>query len=104
MPVGGRVPTFELHDRLRKAREEAGLSNAEMAEHLDLSVSALSHYQTGKAVPRRLIVILWALRTGVSHQWLQTGIAPGPDDDPDNEFTEFLSRLRESNPRPSHYE
>ncbi|QHO92220.1 XRE family transcriptional regulator [Actinomyces sp. 432] len=78
----GFIPTFTIHDRLRKAREAACLEQAELAEQIGVSRASISAYESGRvAKPRRIVVNAWSLATGVPVQWLITGIAPTPEDD-----------------------
>ena len=72
-PPGPSVPEWTLADRLVKARKWAGLEQEELAEKADIARSSLSKYENGHAVPRRPVLISWALATGVSLAWLETG-------------------------------
>jgi transcriptional regulator with XRE-family HTH domain len=67
---------FTTPDRLRKAREHRELSQAEFAQITGLGRSAIQSYESGKTRPKRGALNLWALATGVSVQWLETGTAP----------------------------
>lgn len=70
------VPEWTKSDRLRKARESAGLEQGELAEMAGLSRTGVSNAETGRTEPRKSTVMLWALATGVSFEWLMTGEAP----------------------------
>ena len=81
-PTVGIIPTFTIHDRLRKAREAAGLDQVQLADIIGMSRTSVSNYETGvMAKPRKIVVNAWALATGVPVQWLETGVAPAPGDD-----------------------
>ena len=67
------VPKWTLGDRLTKARHCAEVSQQEMADYLGLSRPALSYYETGVSMPKLGTLRLWALRTGVSLDWLRYG-------------------------------
>lgn len=66
------IPQWRLGDRLRRAREEAGLEQAELAERLGISKAAVSAYEKGRRTPRDFIrfVKRWADETEVPWQWL----------------------------------
>ena len=69
---GEVVPSWTIADRLRKAREEAGLGVAEFAEEIGVNRRTVSRYESG-ANPPKSIVLLWQMRTGVPAEWLTTG-------------------------------
>lgn len=75
------IPAWSLGDRLRKAREHAGLEQAEMARELGTSRTTVGNAERGDRTPRRSLVMAWSLRTGVPLVWLETGEAPAPDGD-----------------------
>lgn len=78
----GGVPQFDLHDRLRKAREWAGMEQGELAGALDVSRNTIGNYETRATTRLKPLVLKqWAMRTGVPYEWLLTGEVPaGPDD------------------------
>lgn len=67
------VPEWTLGDRLKKAREHAGLSQAELAGKTGISMSSVSRYEIGKTRPSRPALLAWHLCTGVSLEWLMGG-------------------------------
>ncbi len=71
--VGHAVPSWDLTDRLVKARAHADLNQAELADRLDISAKTLQRYEQGRAVPRRGLLLGWAVATGVSPLWLEKG-------------------------------
>lgn len=72
--VAGIVPEWTLGDRLRKARELTGLDRAAFALELGVSRNTVSAYELNeRAKPRVVVLRSWALRCGVSQQWLETG-------------------------------
>ena len=73
------VPEWTLGDRLRKARELAGLQAVQLADDLGINRHSVANYETGRTSPRRLVIEAWARRTGVSLHWLQNGESPRPD-------------------------
>ena len=78
---GGKVPVWTLGDRLRKARLEAGLEQAQLAAELGIARNSVATYENGRTKPRRPVLLAWAMRTGVSLEWLTTDDMPGPDGD-----------------------
>ncbi len=74
----GNIPQFTLGDRLRKAREQAGLGSAEFADTIGVSRNTVGNYEADRVTPRRIVLNAWALATGVPLAWLQTGESPRP--------------------------
>src|SRR5690606_16848470 len=90
-PIGaGAVPEWELRHRLIRAREYAGLEQSELARELGTSRNTISNAERGKSVPRRSLKMAWALRTGVSLTWLETGQAEEPPPPPGEEVVRPL--------------
>ena len=77
----GRIPQFTMGDRLRKAREMAGVESGEFADQIGVSRNTVTNYERDKVAPRKIVLNAWALRTGVPLSWLQTGIAASPSPD-----------------------
>lgn len=74
---GGSVPRFELPDRARKAREFAGLDQGQLAERIGVARSTIARMEQGKTTrAKRPLLVAWALATGVSLQWIETGVGP----------------------------
>jgi transcriptional regulator with XRE-family HTH domain len=65
-----RVPQWTLGDRMRKARESAGLKQTEMAEEIGIGRSSIINYESDKATPPRPVLVAWALRCSVPYEWL----------------------------------
>lgn len=75
-----RVPTFDLSDRLRKARESAGLGQAELSDQIGISRTSISAAERGSTKPRKAVLIAWAFATHVPFEWLTTGqVNENPD-------------------------
>lgn len=64
-------PEFTQGDRLRKARETAGLSQEQLAAELGVSKNTISNYETGNVKPRHPTLLAWSMRTRVSLGWLK---------------------------------
>lgn len=75
--IGGTlIPRWTLGDRLRKARELAGLQQIELAAELGIHRGSVANYESGRTTPNRPVVMAWALRCGVPFEWLRDGQAP----------------------------
>lgn len=68
-----RVPQWDVADRMRKALREADVGVQEMAEYLGVGRSTVSTWINGRIAPGKQTMRLWALRCGVSYEWLATG-------------------------------
>ena len=76
------VPEWSLGDRLRKARSLTGMTVAEFAAHIGVSDRTINNAENDKRAVRRITLNAWAMATGVSLAWLETGHAaaePTPD-------------------------
>lgn len=84
MPVRSASPAdleIDQVDRLHKSLRIAGMTSGQMAEYLGVHRNTVSNYLGGKSVDKRTLM-LWALRTGVPYEWLQSGkVAPDGGDD-----------------------
>lgn len=73
------IPVWTLGDRLRKAREDAGLSQAELAAAISVSRNTVGNAELGERVPLAITLRAWSEVTGVPLEWLRTGeVAPPP--------------------------
>lgn len=77
-PHGGTVPEFTVGDRLRKAREVSQMDQGELADAMGVSRRTISNNESGNVKPRVIVIRAWALATGVSAAWLETGVS-APD-------------------------
>lgn len=75
------VPVLTFAQRLRIAREHAGLEQTELAERAKISRATISAAERGHRAPSSATLTLWAWACGVSRHWLETGEAPSPDGD-----------------------
>ena len=78
-----RVPTFDLSDRLRKARESAGFDQVQLSEQIGISRTSISAAERGSSKPRKAVLIAWAFATRVPFEWLMTGSTNNETPDPD---------------------
>ena len=75
----------DMADRLAKSLRLAGVGVAEMAQWLEKSPNTVGTWLRGTAKPDPANLKMWAIRTGVPSEWLETGIWPegwpgNPDD------------------------
>lgn len=69
------VPNWTLGDRLRKAREHAGLEQGELASRVGISRNTVSNYELGRGQrpPKVVILRAWATECGVPYEWIVDG-------------------------------
>lgn len=94
------VPEFDLADRMRKGLRIAGMTVQEMADYLGVTRTTVSNWINGHVPPSKQTQRLWALRTGVDFDWLQTG--ENPHQAVPDEGAVMLPRL-DSNQQPAGY-
>ncbi|MEJ4103005.1 helix-turn-helix transcriptional regulator [Corynebacterium mastitidis] len=83
--IAGVVPRFDFSDRVRKAREYAGLTQQDLADAAGIGRATITRIEQGKTVPRRPTIVSLALATGVDQIWLETGETPAnPEGDGGN--------------------
>lgn len=89
----GRVPEFTLGDRLRKARELTGLTIRQFAEQIGVSHGTITNAEGDLRRVRPITIKAYAMRTGVSVEWLETGRRPqSPDNGPEGGTTSGHAR------------
>lgn len=66
----GRVPTFSLGERIRKAREDQGLSQQEFADALGIHRRTLVGWEKGHHQPSYGDIMLVSSVADVSLEWL----------------------------------
>ena len=94
---------FDVADRMRKSLRVSEVSVQEMAEYLGVQRNSVGRWINGHVNPSRQTLRLWALRTGVPFEWLETGRDarnPRPDGPDGGEEC----AIRDSNPEPADYE
>lgn len=72
-PASPGVPQWDVADRMRKALREADISVQQMAVYLDVSRNTVSTWINGRIKPSIQTQRLWAMRCGVSYNWLHHG-------------------------------
>lgn len=65
-----RIPVFSLGERIRKAREDQGLSQAEFAIRLGVDRKTVSNWEGSRNQPRYGDLMLIASVTDVNLPWL----------------------------------
>lgn len=67
-----RIPTFTLGDRMAKARQDAGITQEEMARRFGKSHSTIAKWELDKSQPNNMLAVLnrWSQETHVPVQWL----------------------------------
>jgi transcriptional regulator with XRE-family HTH domain len=75
-PVVAAVPEWDVADRMRKALRESGVGVQEIADYLGVARNTVSTWINGRIEPSKQTLRLWALRCGVSYEWLETGRTP----------------------------
>ena len=92
----GNIPEFTQGDRLRVALRHAGIGVQEMADYLDVTRGSVGNWINDRVAPSKQTMRLWALRCGVSLEWLETGKAPTGNPSGPGSYT-----TRDSNPEPA---
>ena len=78
-----------LGARIAALRRQAGLSQAQLAQHLKISPSAMGMYEQGRREPSMETVVALAREFRVSTDYLLTGSHPAP---PDQRLEEVMLR------------
>lgn len=79
---------FGQPDRLGKALDVSGTTSMEMAEYLGVTRTTISNYINGHTDPKKQTLRLWAMKTGVPLEWIETGELPtNPDNGGGNTVT-----------------
>lgn len=76
----GRTPEWTVADRLRKARESAGLEQQELATMIDCSRQTVGNYENNNwdRTRRRATLRLWAWACGVDPAWIDPSLNGPP--------------------------
>lgn len=64
------IPEWDMADRMRKSLRHADIGVQEMADYLGVDRGTISNWINGRIKPRKQALLLWAMRTGVSYDWL----------------------------------
>lgn len=82
-------------DQLRKRREALGLSRAELADRLGVSVSAVGNYETGVSTPKEAVLLKLFNALEVDPNYLYSGCYLHRGDTPSDEERRLLQKYRE---------
>ena len=63
-------PDWTLQDKIRKAREYAGMSQQDLADRLSIARASVVNWERGHTVPLRPLLDMVADATGVDPDWL----------------------------------
>ncbi|MGE0714812.1 MAG: helix-turn-helix transcriptional regulator [Alphaproteobacteria bacterium] len=69
---------MSIGDRIRVARERAGLSQAQLAEAIRVAQPTVANWENGNHDPQRPKVALLAAELRVDQEWLEFGRGRGP--------------------------
>lgn len=75
LPGAYHVPAFDVHDRLTKARNDAGLTQSQMAELLGVGRRSIVRYESSGNVPRS-VILSYHVATKTDLSWLENGYTP----------------------------
>jgi transcriptional regulator with XRE-family HTH domain len=93
---GELVPEWTVGDRLRKARELRELEQGPFAALIGVSRGTVSNYERGATERYKPIVMnAWAAHTGVSVDWLLSGVPSTTPPDRGRPMSDRLERLTE---------
>lgn len=67
------IPMWDVADRMRKSLRDADVGVTAMADYLEVSRNTVGNYINGHTTASGAILRLWALRCGVSLEWLKHG-------------------------------
>lgn len=87
-----------MKERIKKIREDNGLSLTRFAESLKTSVATISRYESGERIPSDAVLNLICQKYHVSYAWLKTGEGPMEDPLPDDAALDMLTETYQSLP------
>jgi transcriptional regulator with XRE-family HTH domain len=67
-------PAWTLVDRLKKARQLAGMEQTDIADALGVARNTVSNWENGRSEPSASAFVRWARATGVPLEWLAEGV------------------------------
>lgn len=97
-----RIPEFSVAERLRKAREDADLTQMQLAELTGIGVRTIIKYENGRQpVKSRGHYVLWEWATRVPAEWLETGQwGNGNGPGPKTVTSDYIAPIRVLKPHP----
>lgn len=85
------TPTWTFQDRLRKAREHAGMTQSELAEATGVSLNSLNRYEKGQRSPANDVVSAIAQATNVPLEWFYQDESAQPSTSPTGDLPASLT-------------
>lgn len=85
------TPTWTFQDRLRKAREHAGMTQSELAEATGVSLNSLNRYEKGQRSPANDVVSAIAQATNVPLEWFYQDESAQPPTAPTGDLPASLT-------------
>lgn len=70
-------PRITKADRMRKAREHAGLDQSQLAQMIGVSRMTISNLETEKTRPTTDVIARWAAATNTPIDWIESGRRQG---------------------------
>ncbi|MEV0759623.1 helix-turn-helix transcriptional regulator [Nocardia sp. NPDC050435] len=70
MDSPGTRPRWETADALRLSLRHAGITPADMREHLGVSRQSMTNWLTARGRPTQAVLRAWAAKTDVPYEWL----------------------------------
>jgi transcriptional regulator with XRE-family HTH domain len=67
------IPIWTTLDRLIKARNVAGFTQAKMAEELGVSLATVRRIESGEKAASRMEIYGWGVTCGVDPEWIMEG-------------------------------
>lgn len=67
------VPQWTFTDRLRKAREQAGMTQQDLATAIGVTKQTISRAERGDGITHRTL-LQWAAATRVPFDWINAGL------------------------------
>jgi len=89
-----KISGMTIGNRIRIAREQKGLSQAELGRSVGVKAQSVQQWESGMTAPRQQRVEKIASVLGVSANWIFTGGGPQqpPEMTEDNEYTVAINR------------
>lgn len=85
-----------MKDRIKELRKiDLHLTQSEFAKPLEISGSAISYFESGKAVPDGKTISLICSQYNVNRQWLEHGTGEKFRKQSDSDITKFMNLMKD---------